>query len=73
MIFMSKAMYVLLLADVFENFRSMSLKIYELDPEKKKKKLAPGIALQPVLKNTKVKFVILADVDTLLMAENGIR
>ena len=38
MIFMSKAMYVLLLADVFENFRSMSLKIYELDPAKKKKK-----------------------------------
>ena len=55
---------------MFENFRSMSLKIYELDPEKK---VTPGIALQPVLKNTKVKFVLLTDVDTLLMAENGIR
>ena len=54
----------------------MSFKIYELDSEKKKKKqkkkVAPGIALQPVSKNTKVKFVLLTDVGMLLMAENGI-
>ena len=33
---------------------------------KKKKKVGPGIALQPVLKNTEVKFVLLTDVDIIL-------
>ena len=43
----------LLLADIFENFRNMCLKIYELDPAKFI--LAPGLAWQAALKETKVK------------------
>ena len=43
----------LLLADVFENFRKMCLKIYELDPVKRIS--APGLAWQVALKKTKVK------------------
>ena len=34
---------------------------------------APGIAWKAVLKNTKVKFDLLTDVDMLLMTEKGIR
>ena len=41
----------LLLADVFENSRNMSLKIYELDPSKFLS--APGLALQAALKMAK--------------------
>ena len=41
----------LLLADVFQNFRNMCLKIYELDPAKF---LSPsGLAWQAALKKTK--------------------
>ena len=43
----------LLLADVFENFRNMSLKIYELDPEKFLS--APGLPWQATLKKAKIK------------------
>ena len=42
-----------MLADVFENFRNMCLKIYELDPARFL--TAPGLAWQAVLKGTKVK------------------
>ena len=38
----------LLLADVFENFRNMCLKIYELDPARLL--WVPGLALQVALK-----------------------
>ena len=61
----------LLLADVFENFRNMCLKIYELDPSKIL--LGPGLAWQGSLKKTKVKLVFLTDIDILLMVEKGIR
>ena len=44
---------VLLLADVFENFRKMCLEIYELDPTKFI--LAPRLAWQAALKKTQVK------------------
>ena len=43
----------LLLADIFENFRKLCLKIYHLDPEKFL--LAPGLAWQAALKKTEVK------------------
>ena len=42
-----------LLTDVFENFRNMCVKIYELDPAKFLS--APGLAWQTALKKTKVK------------------
>ena len=58
---------VLLLADVFENFRKMCLKISKLDPAKFI--LAPRLAWQAALKMTEVKLEKLTDVDILLMAE----
>ena len=61
----------LLLADVFENFRNMCIKIYELDSAKFLS--APGLAWQASLKKTKVKSNLLIDIDMLLMVENGIR
>ena len=42
-----------MLADVFENFRNMYLKIYKLDPAKFLS--APGLTWQVALKKTKVK------------------
>ena len=44
---------ILLLADVFENFRNICLEIYELDPAEFPS--APGLAWQTALKKTKVK------------------
>ena len=61
----------LLLADVFENFRNMSIKVYDLDPAHFLS--APGIAWQACLKKTEVRLELLTDVDMLLMVENGIR
>ena len=43
----------LLLADVFENFRNMRLKIYELDLAKFLS--APGLVWQAALKRIKIK------------------
>ena len=59
-----------MLADVFENFRNMGLKIYELDSTKFLS--APGLAWQAALKKTKVKLDPLTDMDMLLMLEKGI-
>ena len=59
------------LADVFENFRNICLKIYELDPAKFLS--VPGLAWQAALKKTKVKLDLLTDIDMLLMIEKGIR
>ena len=61
----------LLLADVFENFRNMCIKVYELDPALYLS--APGLAWQPSLKKTDVKLELLTDVDMLLMVEKGVR
>ena len=61
----------LLLADVFENFRNMCIKVYELDPVHFLS--APGLAWQVCLKKTKVKLELLTDNDMLLMVEEGIR
>ena len=61
----------LLLADVFENFRNMCIKVYELDPAHFLS--APGLAWQACLKKTKVKLELLTDNDMLLMVEKGIR
>ena len=51
----------LLLIDVFENFRNMCFKIYDLDPAKSLS--APGLAWQVALKKTKVKLDFSTDID----------
>ena len=60
----------LLLADVFENFRNICIKIYELDPANFLSAL--GLAWQAALKKTKVKLDLLTDIKMLLMVEHGI-
>ena len=60
----------LLLADVFENFRNMCLKVYELDPAHFLS--LPGLAWQACLKKTNIKLELLTDYDMLLMVEEGI-
>ena len=62
---------VLLLADVFENFRDICLKNYGLDPVYYY--TAPGLAWDAMLKMTKINLELLNDVDMLLMFEKGIR
>ena len=62
---------VLLLADVFENFRDNSLKTYRLDPAHYF--TAPGLAWDACLKITGVELELLSDPDMLLMFEKGIR
>ena len=61
----------LLLADVFENFRNMCIKVYELEPAHFVS--LPGLAWQACLKKTNVKLELLTDYDMLLMVEEGIR
>ena len=61
----------LLLADVFENFRNMCLKVYELDAAHFLS--LPGLAWQTCLKKSNVKLELLTDYNMLLMVEEGIR
>ena len=61
----------LLLADVFENFRNMCIKVYELDPDHFLS--LPGLAWQACLKKANVKLELLTDYDMLLMVEEGIK
>ena len=60
-----------MLADVFENFKNMCIKVYEPDPAHFSS--APGLAWQVCLKKTGVKLELLTDPDMLLMVEQGIR
>ena len=62
---------VLLLADVFENFRKTSLKYYKLDPCHYY--TVPGLAWDACLKVTKQELQLLTDYDMLMMFEKGIR
>ena len=61
----------LLLADVFNNFRDMCLKEYELDPAHFLSSL--GLAWQACLKKTNIELELLTDYAMLLMVEEGIR
>ena len=62
---------VLLLADVFENFRNVCLKNYKLDPAWYY--TTPSIAWDAALKMTGIELELLTDPDMLLMIEKGIR
>jgi len=62
---------VLLLADIFENFRTQCLNAYGLDPAHYY--TAPGITWDAMLKFTEVKLELLTDVDQVLFIERGIR
>ena len=61
----------LLLADVFENFRDMCIKVYELDPTHIR--IATRLAWQACLKKTNVELELLTDYAVLRMVEEGIR
>ena len=54
-----------LLADVFENFRNICAKIFELDTAKFLS--APGLAWQAALKKSNMKLDLLTNIDMLLM------
>ena len=62
---------MLLLADVFNNFRDMCIKEYELDPAHFLS--LPVLAWQACLKKTNIELELLTDYDMLLMVEEGIR
>ena len=54
---------ILLLADVFENFRNKCIKIYELDPACFLS--VPGLAWHAYLKKTKVELELVTDIDVI--------
>ena len=58
-------------AVVFEKFRDTCVEIYEFDPAHFLS--PPGLAWQACLKKTKVNLELLADIDMLMMFEEGIR
>ena len=62
---------VLLLADVFENFREICLNYYKLDPAHFY--TAPGLSWVACLEMTKVELELLTDVDMHLSIEEGLR
>ena len=62
---------VLLLSDVFENFRKTCLKHYNLDPAHYY--TSPSLAWDACLKETGQKLQLLHDYDMLMMFERGIR
>ena len=62
---------VLLLADIFENFRSICMNHYVLDPAWYFS--TQGLAGDATLRITKVQLELLSDLDMLVMIESGIR
>jgi len=62
---------VLLLADVFENFRQLALDNYSLDPSHFI--TTPGMAFCAALKLTGVHLELLTNIDQLLFFEHGVR
>ena len=62
---------VLLLADVFENFRNVCLKTYNLDPGHFY--TSPGLAWQACLKMAEEELELLTDQDIYLLIEEWLR
>ena len=62
---------MLLSTNVFENFRKICVKIYDLYPVKFLS--APGLAWKAAFKITEVKLELLTDIDMLLMVKKEIR
>lgn len=62
---------ILLLTDVFENFRSTCIEIYKLDPAHYF--TAPGFSWDAMLLYTEIQIELLTDIDMLLFIEKGIR
>ena len=62
---------VLLLADVFENFRDVCMNNYKLDPAWYY--TSPGLAWDAALKLTGIELELLSDYDMILMIKHGIR
>lgn len=62
---------ILLLADIFENFRMKCFEIYKLDPCHYF--TTPGFSFDAMLKYTQIEIELLTDIDMLLFVERGIR
>jgi hypothetical protein len=62
---------VMLLTDVFEGFRSLALKHYELDPCRYI--TAPSLSWDALLKKTLVSLELISDPDVYMFLESGIR
>ena len=58
------------MSDVLENFRTLCLKQYQLDPAYFIS--TPSLALEAMLKITKAKIELFTDIDMVLMTEKGI-
>lgn len=62
---------VLLLCDVFENFRSICMNLYKLDPAHYF--TAPGLSWDAMLKYTRIELELLTDIDKHQFIKNSIR
>ena len=62
---------ILLLADVFENFRKTCLEYYKLDPCHYF--TSPGLSWDAMLKMTNIKLELITDIDMYLFIEKGMR
>lgn len=62
---------VLLLTDIFENFRNTSLTTYQLDPAQYL--TSPGLSWEAMLKMTGVKLELLTDPDMIYFFKKGVR
>ena len=62
---------ILLLADVFENFRKTCLQYYKLDPSHYF--TSPGLSWDAMLKMTDIKLELMTDIDMFQFIEKGMR